>query len=327
MRWICTGISGAGRTDYLEKFVQYAAKRKKKIKLYSVGKLIFEHAKIADIPLTKENVLNTSPSTLRALRSAVFEKILADIDNHENVIVDTHADFFWKKIFTRAHDWDYLMKIKADMYTVIIDEVQGIAANLKKDLQWKTQSITQDEILAWQNVEVNDTKGWGELFRKPSYVICRAQPLETVYKLMFHPEMRPVYASFPMTHLSNPKNRRRIKNFVSRLNEYFVVFDPATIEIGPAASLMDSFQTVNRDLWWDIEQSHMVIGFFPEIVLSTGVINELREGYEANKEVYLIFPKKTKSPFTTYYTHEIFYSENEFFNFIEKKGYKKVKGV
>lgn len=326
MRIVCTGISGVERTEYLERLVKFAEKKGKKIKLYSVGRMLFEHAQTANVPLTKENVLNTAPATIKALRSAVFEKIMADIGNHEHAIISTHADFYWKKTFTRAYDWDYLSKINADMYIVMIDNVSKILDYVTTDSQWKPQNLTADELLMWQNVEVNTTKGWAELFEKPSFAIARAQPIETLYKLMFYPGMKPVYASFPMTHLSNPKHKKRIIDFVNELNKYFVVFNPATIELGPAAGLADSNQTVMRDLWWYIEQSQIVAAIFPEVVLSTGVINELREGYEANKEVYLIFPNKTQSPFTNYYTHKVFASEKEFFTFIEKeKGIKKIK--
>ena len=276
-----------------------------------------------DMNITKKNILNTAPYTLKALRSAVFEKIASEVKKHKNVIIETHASFYWNKIFTNAYDWDYLQSLNPDMYITIIGNAPNMETELMKSTQWQTQNLTQDELLIWQNIEVNTAKGWSDLFNKPSYVVGNLQPPSTLYKLMFYPKMEPVYASFPMTNLSNPKMKKQIVNFVKKLNDYFVVFDPATIELGPITSEVDAAQCVNRDLFWLVDQTKKTIALFPEIVLSTGVINELREAFETNKEVWLVFPRKFMSPFTSFYSHKTFISEEELFKHIEKEGYKK----
>ncbi|PIU76073.1 hypothetical protein COS75_00990, partial [Candidatus Pacearchaeota archaeon CG06_land_8_20_14_3_00_35_12] len=108
--------------------------------------------------------------------------------------------------------------------------------------------------------------------------------------------------------------------FAKELNKYYTVFDPRTIEISAREDEDRTvyYQTINRDLYWLIRQSKKVIGFFPSIILSTGVINELREGYETNKEVWLIFPSNHRSPFTDYFTTKIFENERQFFDFVKK---------
>lgn len=324
MLTIITGISGSGRTKYVDSVVKFAEKKRKKIKVYKVGKMIFEHAKQMDMNITKDNILNTSPYTLKALRSAVFEKILAEYKKHKNVIIDMHGTIFWQKIFTNAYDWHYLQKLKPDMFITIMGNVPDLLKRHKTNRKWQRQKLTEDELLIWQNIEVNAAQGWSDLFNKPSYALSERQPPATLYKLIFHPEMEPVYASFPMTNLKDPVKKKKIVDFVKKLNDYFVVFDPATIELGPITGEVDAYQCVNRDLYWLVEQSKKVIAIFPEIVLSTGVINELREGYETNKEVWLIFPRKGMSPFTHYYSHKVFVSEEEMWEYMKKKKYKKI---
>lgn len=329
MLTIVTGISGAGRRKYIDKVVKFAAKKKKKIIVFNVGEMIFEQARKMDMNITGKNILNTSPYTLKALRSAVFEKIVAGVKKHKthDVIIETHATFFWNKIFANAYEWNYLKEIKPDMFITIIGNAPEMEEHHKKSDQWKKQKLTQDDLLLWQNLEINTGLGWSDLFNKPHFACSEKQPPSTLYKLMFHPEMEPVYASFPMTNIKTPKGKKRIKDMIKKLNDYFVVFDPATIELGPITTEVDAAQCVNRDLYWMIEQCKKVIAIFPEIVLSTGLINELREGFETNKEVWLIFPRKTMSPFTSYYSHETFMSEKELFAFIKKEGYKKIPNV
>ncbi len=322
-----TGISGSGRKEYIEKVVKFARRKKKSIQVFNIGEMILEHAQRMDMNITKENILNTSPYTLKALRSAVFERIVGEVKRHKNVIIETHGTFYWKKIFSNAYDWEYLQKLKPDMFVTIIGNVPEMAARHRASDQWSEAELSEDEILLWQNLEVNTAKGWSDLFDSPSFACSERQPPSTLYKLMFHPGMEPVYASFPMTHLKRPADKKRIVEFVRKLNDYFVVFDPSTIELGPVTSEVDAFQCVNRDLYWLVDQSKKVIALFPEVVMSTGVINELREAFETNREVWLIYPKKGISPFTSYFSHRMFYSEKEFWDFIRKKGYRKVKGA
>ncbi len=320
---LVTGISGSGRKEYVERVVEFAAQKKKNIRVFSVGKMLLEQAENMDMDITRENILNSAPYALKALRSAVFEKIKAAIRSHKDVIIETHAMFFWKKIFSNAYDWDYLLGIKPDMYITVIGNAPEMELCHRKSKQWKTQKLTQDDLLLWQNLEINTAKGWSDLFDKPFYAVSERQPPSTLFKLMFYPRMEPVYASFPMTHLKKPADKKRIVDFVKTLNDYFVVFDPATIELGPITTDVDAAQCVNRDLYWLVSQSKKVIGIFPQVVLSTGVINELREAFETNKEVLLVFPKKVMSPFTSYYAHKTFLTEEELYRYLKKEGYKK----
>lgn len=329
---IVTSISGSGRKRYLKDFEEYALKHKKRVKIYHVGQMIFEHANKIGVLITPENVLNANPYVLNSLRSAVFENILSSLNKelkeNDAVIVSIHSFFYWKKIFTRAYDRFYLRQFSPDMFVTFIDDTSLIKRRLNRRAQWKPEKLTEQELLLWQNVEVEVTAAWAEMNLKPFYVIPVNQSLETLYRILFCPKYEPVYMSMPMTHLKNKKDKEKIDKFVKVLEKYFVVFDPRNVEVGPAPTktkkrenLIIYNQTVNRDLYWLIKQSRKVIAYFPKVVSSPGVINELREAYETSKDVWLIYPSKRGSPFITYFCNRIFSGEKEFFSFL-KKNYK-----
>lgn len=327
---IVTSISGSGRKDYLRDFEKYAKKNHKKIKIYYVGNMLFEHAQKIGVFITPENVLNANPYVLNSLRSAVFEKIMfslpKDLKENEVVIISIHSFFYWKKIFTRAYDRFYLRQFDPDIFITFIDDTKVVLNKLNSREQWKSEKLTEQELLLWQNVEVEVTASWAEMGSKPFFVIPVRQPVTTLYRIFFSPKCEPVYISMPMTHLKSRKDKEKIDKFFKVLERYFIVFDPRNVEVGgispeKKSNLIIYTQTVNRDLYWLIKQSKKIIAYFPRIVSSPGVVNELREAYETNKDVWLIYPAKVASPFLTYFCNRMFSKEKEFFAFL-KKNYK-----
>lgn len=339
---MATGISGSGRKKYLKDFEEYAKLHKKKVKIFYVGDMLFEQAQKIGVPITPENVLNTNPSVLNSLRSAVFENILMtlphDLKKYDVVILSVHSFFYWKKIFTRAYDRFYLSHFKTDVFATFIDDAQAIKIRLNAKEQWKPEKLTIQELLLWQNVEVEVTSSWADMHLKPFFVIPAKQPISTLYKIIFCPEREPIYVCMPMSHFQDKKGQQKIDKFVGELNKYFTVFDPRTIErsLEPGVANFKVVnlkaknnpiifnQVVNRDLYWLVRQSKKIIAFFPKIVSSPGVINELREAHETNKSVWIIFPGKAGSPFLTYFSDRVFSTEKEFFRFLKKK-YKPFK--
>lgn len=334
---IATAISGSGRKEYLQEFEKYAKRHKKSVKIYYVGDMLFEQAKKISFPITAENVLNTNPFVLSSLRSAVFENILItlpqDLKKYDAVILSLHSFFYWKKIFTRAYDRFYLGHFNADVFCTFIDDSRAIKPRLDNKDQWKQEKLTLQEILLWQNIEVEVTSSWADMYLKPFYAVPVKQPIATFYKTIFYPERDLVYVSMPITHLRNKHDQKRVDKFIEELDKYFAVFDPRAVEQSSGFGVVNlkakndkTFfnQIVNRDFYWFVKQCKKVIVFFPKIVSSPGVINEFREAHETNKTVWVIYPGKAGSPFLTYFSDKIFSTEKEFFKFIKRK-YKPFK--
>lgn len=334
---ICTGISGSARKEYLNRFVDYAKKGGKKVKVHHVGQLMIERAKRDGLNITPKNILNTNRHTMQALRSGVYESILRNFKSehreYDLIIVSIHGFFYWKKTFHHSYDHHYIARFKPDLFITIMRDPVDVRKTLNDRDQWKRERLTESEIALWQNVETEVIATWAEFAGCPYYAFYDLQRLCTLYKLVFIPDMESTYISMPMTHLMDGTNRGRINRFIERLERYFVVFEPMILkgklpEVSQALSkknhveYTNSYQTVKTDLDILLRQSRRIIVFFPKAVSSPGVVNELREAHETNKEAWLIYPSRVASPFLIYYYDRSFLNERQFFEFLEheKKG-------
>lgn len=338
---ICTGISGSERKEYLDRFAEYAGKLGKKVRVHHVGELMLERAKRDGLNITPKNILNTNRHTMQALRSGVYESILRTFkEDHKKfdlIIISIHGFFYWKKTFHHSYDHHYVARFKPDLFITIMRDPVDVRRTLNARDQWKRERLTEHEILLWQNVETEVIATWAEFSGCPYYAFYNLQRLCTLYKLSFLPEMESTYISMPMTHMMEGKNRARVDRFIKKLEQYFVVFVPMIgkgklPEVSQAlskkshAQYTNSYQTVKIDLDILLRQSKRIIVFFPKAVASPGVVNELREAHETNKEAWLIYPSKLASPFLIYYYDRAFLNEKQFFKFLEhEKGIPKFK--
>jgi len=330
---ITTAISGSRRKEYLRRFEERAKKEGKKIKIYHVGEMMLEHSRAIGINFKLENILNSPPSVINAVRSAVFEKITAELPlelkrNHV-VFINIHTMFFWKKVFLRAWDNYYVGQLNPDMFLAFVDDVLDIAKNLKDRAQWKKEKLTTNDLLMWRNVDVEMAASWAEMKKKQFYIIPAPSNEKLLFRLLFEPHREKIYAAMPITHFTSPKDQRTVDQFIKKLEKYFIIFDPREIEMieqWKSSIKTDAVlhQIVNRDLYWLIRQVDRVIAYFPKAVSSPGVMNELREAHETNKEAWLVYPKEAHmSPFLSYYSNMIFRGPESLFKFLNaEKGVK-----
>jgi len=160
------------------------------------------------------------------------------------------------------------------------------------------------------------------------------------------------YLSYPITYMKGDPDWMEKKEHVKKClrDAGLVVFDPITIEevdiIGLAEDakskgensvtfelegekfsisvneieeskedILD--QIVARD-YKLIDQSDVIIVFYPVTTLSPGVLSEINYGFTHNKEVYAIFPYKNRSPFFEYYTTAIFKSVEDLLEYFRE---------
>src|SRR3989338_1437301 len=239
---ITTGISGCGRKEFLSLLEKFTKSHRKTAKIYNVGQMIFEQAEKIGITLTTENVLNANPHVLNSLRSAVFEIILSSLKNdlktYDAVFINIHAFFLWRKIFVKAYDRFYPAQFNADAFVTFIDDAKNMKTRLDKRLQWKPENLTIEEILLWQNIEVEVTSSWADMNLKPFYVIPAKQEVSGLYRLILCPNQEPVYISMPITHLQEKKMQSKVDKFIEELNKYFIVFDPRIVGLGSGPAIV-----------------------------------------------------------------------------------------
>jgi adenylate kinase len=359
-RVVVTGQVGVDKKPFLDQVAQQAQARGQRAKVYHVGDLMYAEApdvrpgRILDLPLAR----------LHALRRSVFKDILGDVNKHETVIINTHAAFRWKHGLFPAFDHDQMLALDADLYITLVDNLDAVHERLLRDhdvphslkdvLVWREEEILATEILA------SAVRGHGSFF-----VVSRGveeTTVESLYRLIWRPEVKKVYPSFPMTHVMDmPDTLAQIDAFRAQIAEHFITFDPGdieekrllleadaatqrgeasvTVEVNgrPVEFDVHEVNSVARDIdaqiyardFKLIDQSDMIISFIPELPggkpgLSSGVERELQHAYEATKEVYVIWqPRLEPSPFVTETATKVFGSTQEALGDFQAKGYIK----
>jgi adenylate kinase len=325
VRVVVTGQVGLDKKPFLEQVASIARKRGQEVTVCHVGDMMY-----ADAPdIVPGRILDLPRQRLDSLRRSVFKDILAAAERDDNLIVNTHATFRWKHGLFCAYDFDHMVKLDADLYITLVDNVDAvherllrehdIAHTLKDILVWREEEIVVTEALAAA------VRGYGH-----AYILARgieSDTAESLYRLMFEPKCKKVYPSFPMTHVMDmPEVLADIDSFRHALVEHFICFDPGDLdekrllfEAGAATQHGESEITVNvhgRDVvipvaevtqvagdidgqiyardFKLIDQSDMIVSYIPELPtgkpgLSSGVERELQHAYECTKEVYVVW--------------------------------------
>lgn len=357
-RIVITGQVGVDKKPFIEAIAARAQQRGQNVHTFHIGDMMYAEApdvargRILDLPLAR----------LNALRRSVFKDILAEVDRHEHAIINTHATFRWKHGLFPAFDHHQMVALDADLYVTLVDNVDAVHERLSREhdvdhslkdiLVWREEEILATEVLA------NAVRGHGCF-----YVVARGlgdAPLESLYRLIFRPEIKKVYPSFPMTHVMDlPDTLAQIDSFRNALAEHFITFDPGDLdekrllfEAGAATQrgetqfrvdvngkpvMFDAREvtSVARDIdsqiyardFRLIDQSDMIVSFIPVLPsgkpgISSGVERELQHAFEVTKEVYIVWqPAAEPSPFITETATKVFRTTEEALLHFQKLGY------
>jgi adenylate kinase len=358
LRAVVTGQVGVDKGPFLEEVKAQAVRRGLDLEVCHVGRMMYAEA--PDVPAGR--ILNLPITRLNALRRAVFKEILRIADRHQHVIVNTHATFRWKHGLFAAFDFDQMKALKADTYVTLLDNVEAVHQRLLRDhdidhtlkdiMVWREEELLATEIIA------NIAKGFGHFF-----MISRgrgASAVATLHRLLFEPQRKKAYLSFPMTQVMDvPGTLAEIEQFKQSIGSHFTCFDPAdvdefslhtqavvalqegrtTIDVAGPEGLMTlktaDVAQISGDILGQIyardfkmiDQSDLIVSLIPELpggkpALSSGVERELHHAYEAGKEVYVIWPgTATPSPFVTETATKVFRSSDEAVEHFREKGY------
>lgn len=325
MNILVTGISGLGRE-------QLFSKLDPKIRLFDLGKEIVELAKSRGLYYSEGNILRANQPTLAALRAAAIEHIANDCTMQENDdqinLISSHAVFMLLDGFRDGLELMDVQALAPDMVITLIDGPQYIHDRLREH-PGDYFHLSVESIIRWQEFEVFFSEHLAKLMQVKHYVMPVNQP-ETFHGVIFHPEKKIVYASYPMTYL-DPKYHPLIREFVKLLSKHFIVFDPAAIE--SSHDLKDYFtaadhraianHTIVRDMDWFIRiNAEMVIAYWPTMVFSSGMNDELRYAYDLGKETILVTERPSNgklpmlSPFTTYKSR-MFWSKKDLEDYLK----------
>ncbi|HUO10770.1 MAG TPA: AAA family ATPase [Phycisphaerae bacterium] len=244
MRALVTGQIGLDKKAFLDQVAKIAKLNGEDLMIYHIGDMMYReapdvpHGRILDLPLAR----------LNSLRRAVFRDVLADMHNHKNVIVNTHATFRWKHGLFSAFDFDQLAHFDADLYVTLVDNIETVHQrmlrdhdfehNLKDLMVWREEEILATEILA-RSIRRMPTNQGGAAESKPEdaakfFVLSRGRhtpTAETLFRLIFRPNMKTVYPSFPMSHVMDlPDTLAEIDAFRAKIAEKMIAFDPGDVD-------------------------------------------------------------------------------------------------
>ena len=325
MRAVVTGQVGVDKGPYLERVKVEAARRGIELVVCHVGQMMYGEA--PDVPAGR--ILNLPITRLNALRRAVFKEILRTAEQHEHVIVNTHATFRWKHGLFAAFDFDQIKAFKADLYLTLLDNVEAVHQRLLRDhdidhslkdiMVWREEELLATEILA------NVLQGHGHF-----YMVSRGRAdltTQTMLRLLLEPKRKKAYLSFPMSHVMDlPNTLAQIEQFKRTMADHFTCFDPADVDElglhtlalramqeggttisakgpeGPLTLKTSDVAQISSDIMGQIymrdfkmiDQSDLIVSLVPELpggkpALSSGVERELHHAFEGGKEVYVIW--------------------------------------
>jgi len=361
MRVVVTGQVGVDKKPFLDRVARIAGDGDIDLATYNVGDMMYAEApdvaagRILDLPLTR----------LHSLRRSVFKDILAACERRPHVLVNTHATFRWRHGLFYAFDHDQMQQLAADLYVVLVDNIDRIHRRLARD--GHVEHSLKD-LMVWREEEILATELLSQIVSGHGcfYIIARgddpaaAGTAETMFRLMFRPQLKKAYLSFPMSHVMHtPSVLAEIEPFRREMKRLFTCFDPAdieekhlcelaiaavqdgrrTIQIGPRGekTSVDVAEIVNiipdidgqiyaRDFKL-IDQSDMIVSLIPRLpdggpALSSGVERELQHAHEATREVFVIWQSESApSPFITETATKVFVSADEAVKFFLDNGY------
>jgi len=335
---ICTGIAGSERRDCLRAVATYARQFNKNLEIIDV----FEELRQASrIPVDEATVLNLPDEALKQLTKTTYRQIASRVkqlrvkrhaDENFAVVIIARATFCVPGQILRVVSRAVVRSLKPDLYISIVHNLRDLKRNLDKDPHDRFPNITLLDILHWRREEIQETRDWGD----PCYIVARNEHTSTIFNLIFRPEAKKIYASYPISY-SPEKDVLRAKRLTEKLrSRNYTVFNPLAIQDveyinellvqrqarrGVLANYpqeeIDALvtetgaQTVLRD-YALIEQSDGVIiryaglkylriekgQIIPDtyIPLSAGVVCEMVHGHNKGKRVYAVWLVKDVSP-------------------------------
>ena len=232
MRVVVTGQIGMNKKPYLEAVAELHGESGGHIEIFHVGDMMY--AESPDI--RPGRVLDLPLSRLTSLRRAIFKDIIAEtspVEDHPDVIINTHATFRWRHGLFSAFDFDLMRKFAPDMLICLVDNIEVVHHRLHAEHEI---DATLKDCMVWREEEILATELLAQAMGVPNrfYILSRGRQAETIEscrRLVTMPELKKVYPSFPMSHVADmPEVLQEIDHFRAELARHFIAFDPGDVD-------------------------------------------------------------------------------------------------
>lgn len=304
-----TGIAGCREKEYFKRFSDHCQERGKRVSIMNVTDYVVDIARESGEKINKHNLPNFPRSAREAWYSEAFSEILEALhsESADVAIVNAHVTYWWRStpdnVVKSRSLLSFLEKLNPYLFLQTFDRPSEIKQRIDKVVEHIGRELTLEDILRWQETESFTTQIFAELCGKEFFLLFTEYPPDTLYKLLYT-DCRRVYVSFPMTFLEEGEE---VKELIEKLEEVCVVFhpikDPCPVEDERLERVYGE-HVIKRD-YRLINQSDILVAFFPEPVYSAGVLTEMNYARSTGKRVYLISPGK-HSPFDDYLAFKTF---------------------
>jgi adenylate kinase len=355
-RILFTGQTGLNKSEYLKELIKFCKNYyRKEPFLFNVGDMMYKEIRDAGGKIDEGKILNLSIIRLNSIRRSVIKDIksFCDKNPNEEVIINSHACFRWRNGLFIAFDFDLLNELKITKYITLIDDVDLVYYRILNNPNIE-EIYTLNDLLTWREEEIIITEVLALANKVEYYLISRKNPIDTVPKLIYEPNLKKAYLSFHITKaIGKPDLEKKINEFKSLMSKKLIIWDPITIEerrllryrngdvthdeeiiynvlgndikfkkrdIEAIRKNIDG-QIISRD-YMLINQSDMIIQHIPETEgepdISAGCQTELHYAFELPREVYVLWEsEKELSPWIQNHATKIFKGEKMFDDIIK----------
>lgn len=299
-----SGISGTGTGDYLQAVVEAARAEGHvhEVELHDVGQIMREYAEIDNPGVNWDLILDADEVQLRHLRSLALQGVVASVASRPMALhlIDMHLSFRWRAFLTKGIDVHALepFRPKVRCFVNLIQDLSQLQERLQPT-GWGDRQIL--ELLVWRDEELFLSTLYADMLDRSScFVLPVAEPPEMLERIIWHPEVRRVYLSFPITAIQNDDPaREEIRRFRDRLREFAVVFDPYASKDYDETDTRPEMSALRREIgevtrvrdYRFIDQTEAVVVYYPKKVPSKGVDAEMAHAHKTGKPIYAYCPE------------------------------------
>ena len=225
-RVIFTGQSGLAKGSLIREVKALAEAAGRQVLYFHIGEMMYQ---ASDPPIAPGRILRQDLSKLEGLRDKVFDQISHEIERNPDfdVFVDTHATFRQEHGLFKGFLPSEVLQIKPDFCITLIADVDEIKMRLPNSDYGEDLSLR--DIVTWREEEILGSELLSALVEKCThYVVPRNFESKDLFRLLYDPEVRPCYLSFPITGNIPSTVRSRIDTFRKAFRRLpgLVVFDP-----------------------------------------------------------------------------------------------------
>ena len=242
MRVLFMGQTGLDKQGYLEKLQALCETRGQPIdRVFNIGDMMYELSEVHGKPVLPGKILDLPLPELRLLRRLAFEAIARDSVDQQHVLVNSHSVFRWNSQLFSAIDLREVAAFRPDLVITLIDDIDAIKLRLDS-LKQRNQlpgdvNYTLKDIIVWREEEMLVSELLASVLKVPHYVVgvwvepeVSADPQEMVYDLIFQPQRRRAYVSYPISAArSKPTVWQRVMRFRNLVQSHLTTFDPLAI--------------------------------------------------------------------------------------------------